>query len=110
MVGLGGNEQSSPDENISQFFGDAAIDEFLSADSNRLSAEQADAGGKLRDLMRRCADETPSHLEAADVIDDPRWGRIRDAAGAFLLSMSARRKNQLAPVDQTRDDIGLPAR
>lgn len=78
-----GPEQSSPDEEFCMFFDDAAIDDFLSRDDTGLTEEQARAGKHLVSLMTDLADETPEHIEPADMIDDPRWQEIRAAASRF---------------------------
>lgn len=79
-----GPEESSPDEEFCMFFGDAAIEEFLDRDDVGLSASQLAAGRHLLKLMRELSDQTPDHIEPADLIDDPRWRRVRQAAARFL--------------------------
>jgi hypothetical protein len=78
-----GPEESSPDEDFCQFFGDAAIEEFLERRDTGLSKKQIEAGRHLLKLMRALADETPDHIEPANLIDDPRWQKIREVAARF---------------------------
>jgi hypothetical protein len=78
-----GPEESSPDEEFCMFFGDAAIEEFLDRHDVGLDAKQIEAGRHLLKLMRGLSDETPDHIEPADLIDDPRWQNIRKAAARF---------------------------
>jgi hypothetical protein len=88
-----GPEISSPDEMFNQFFGDAAVAEFLDRNDNGLNNLQRQAGIRLTRLMRELSDQTPGHIEANQLIDDPRWQAIRTAAAKFLaLIQSTERK------------------
>jgi hypothetical protein len=81
-----GPEESSPDEDICQFFGDAAIEEFLDRDDTGLNAAQIDAGRRLVAMMRELSDKTDratGHIKPSELIDDPRWQEIRRAAADF---------------------------
>jgi hypothetical protein len=78
-----GPEESSPDEDICQFFGDAAIEDFLDRNDTGLNEQQLDAGRHLVKLMSELADQTPDHIKPSDLIDDPRWQKIREAAARF---------------------------
>jgi hypothetical protein len=78
-----GPEESTPDEDICQLFGDAAIEEFLDRTDTGLNQAQLEAGRHLLELMRQLSDQTPSHIEPDDLIDDPRWREIREAATHF---------------------------
>ena len=64
-------------------FGDAAIEEFLDRTDTGLNQAQLEAGRHLLELMRQLSDQTPSHIEPDDLIDDPRWREIREAATHF---------------------------
>lgn len=85
-----GPEQGSPDEEFNQFFGDAAIEEFLARGDTGLRNEQLKAGQHLLELMKKLSVETPQHIEPEDLIDDPRWHEIREAAAQFLTRLSER--------------------
>jgi hypothetical protein len=78
-----GPEESTPDEDICQFFGDAAVAEFLDRTDTGLDQEQREAGRRLLELMRRLSDRAPGHIAPDDLIDDPRWREIRTAAKRF---------------------------
>ena len=78
-----GPEESSPDEEFCMFFGDAAIEEFLEREDTGLTANQLEAGHHLVTLMRKLSDGTPDHIKPADLIDDPRWQKVRQAAARF---------------------------
>ena len=79
-----GPEQSSPGETVNQFFSNAAFQDFLARHDNGLSREQTNAGRQLYDLMERFISNTPVHLKPEQVIDEPRWGEIRQVAKRFL--------------------------
>jgi hypothetical protein len=84
-----GPEQSSPDEDFSQFFGDAAIEDFLKRTDNGLNDLQSEAGRHLVTLMRDLSRQTTEHIEPANLIDDPRWKNIREAAARFSALLAA---------------------
>ena len=83
-----GPEIDSPDETFCAFFGDAAFEEFLQRDDTDWSDTQLEAGRRLLELMQRLSDETPEHIEPADLIDDPRWINIREAAAHLSALLS----------------------
>jgi hypothetical protein len=78
-----GPEVSSPEDDISAFFGDAAIEEFLNRDDTGLNETEIKAGRDLFELMSELADQTPEHIDPHVLIDDPRWQKIREAAARF---------------------------
>ncbi len=78
-----GPEESSPDEEFCQFFDDAAIEEFLDRGDTGMNEQQLKAGRHLTRLMRELSDQTPEHVDPADLIDDPQWQKIREAAARF---------------------------
>jgi hypothetical protein len=78
-----GPEEDSPDEMFNQFFGDAAIEEFLARSDMELNDSQKVSGNNLVKLMRTLSEQTPQHIAPADLIDDPRWKKIREAAAQF---------------------------
>jgi hypothetical protein len=84
-----GPEISSPDEEFNALLGDAAIEEFLKRDDTGLNDLQLEAGRHLAGLMRNLANQTPDHIEPADLIDDPRWKKIREAAARFSVLLAA---------------------
>lgn len=52
-----GREESSPDEDFNQFFGDAAIEEFLARKDNELNPQQLEAGRRLLEPACRRAEQ-----------------------------------------------------
>jgi len=78
-----GPEESSPDEMTNQFFGDAAIEEFLRRRDTRLNDLQIKSGKHLIILMNEFSKQTPEVIDPSKAIDDPRWRQIREAAGRF---------------------------
>jgi hypothetical protein len=82
-----GPEQNSPEEMFNQFFGDAAIPEFLRREDTGLNERQMELGSQLVGLMEKLSTDTPDHIEPDDLIDDPRFRRVREAASVFLDSL-----------------------
>jgi hypothetical protein len=78
-----GPEETSPEEHICQFFGDAAIEDFLVRDDTGLSEQQLEAGRYLLHLMEELSSQTSVHIDPSDLIDDSRWKEIRRAATRF---------------------------
>lgn len=85
-----GPEMSSPDEHFCQFFGDAAIEEFLDRSDTGLNERQIESGRHIVKLMRELSDQTPDHIKPSDLIDDPRWRQIREAAAHFSKLLQTR--------------------
>jgi len=85
-----GPEMSSPDEHVCQFLGDAAIEDFLDRNDAGLSEPQIKAGRHLIKLMRDLLKETSGRLDRSELIDDPRWRNIREAAASFYKLLQAR--------------------
>src|SRR5260370_34495931 len=76
-----GPEVSSPDDDFCAFFGDIAIEDFLDRDDAGLDKKQREAGRRLVSLMRDLSARTPQHIDPSELIDDPRWRQVREAAG-----------------------------
>jgi hypothetical protein len=89
--GMAHDAVSSPDEMYNQLFGDAQIEQFLAMYKHKLSLEQLKAGETLVRTMNEYADQTPEHLDPSVLIDDPAWQEIRDAAAAFVTSITGGR-------------------
>ncbi|MCO5081986.1 MAG: hypothetical protein M9955_10070 [Rhizobiaceae bacterium] len=87
-----GPEVSSPDEAFNQFFGDAAIEEFLKLPENGLNQQQHDACAALVEMMETLSKYTPQSISSDTLIDDPRWVAIRAQAAQVsrLLSLEQR--------------------
>jgi isocitrate dehydrogenase kinase/phosphatase len=82
-----GPEESSPEETINQFLGDAAIREFLSRKDAGLNELQIESGRHLVDLIEKFLKEMPQgyrFIDPSKLIDDPRWSEVREAATRFL--------------------------
>jgi hypothetical protein len=84
-----GPEISNPDEEFNALLGDAAIEEFLRRDDTGLNDLELEAGRHLAGLMRNLSNQTPEHIEPGDLIDDPRWKTIREAAARFSALLAA---------------------
>jgi hypothetical protein len=86
-----GPEESSPEETINQFLGDAAIREFLGRNDNGLNDRQSESGRHLVNLMEEFLKSTsgnPKFIDPSSLIDDPRWKDIREAATRFSTLLS----------------------
>lgn len=79
-----GPEISSPEEVINQFLGDAAIEGFLARSDTGLSDLQIESGKHLVKSLRELLKQLREPIDAASLIDDPRWKRVRDAATQFV--------------------------
>ncbi len=79
-----GTEETSPDEAVNQFYG-FDMDGLLA--SGRLSEPQKRSLTVLRKKMDAFCAATPEFLKAEDVVDDPRWGELRQLASELLLSV-----------------------
>src|SRR5690242_20210690 len=78
-----GPEVSSPNEMFNQFFGDAAIEDFVKRNDAGLNDLQTQAARYLVTLMRELSRQTPESINPANLIDDRRWEKIRKAAARF---------------------------
>jgi hypothetical protein len=86
-----GPEESSPEETINQFFGDAAIREFLERKDSGLTDVQISAGWNLVSLMETLLKDLPKRgkfIDPSKLIDDPRWISIREVAAQFFAMLS----------------------
>jgi hypothetical protein len=88
--GKGHDEVSSPDEMYNQLFNDAQFEQFLAMYKHKLTGEQLVAGETLVRTMKDFANQTAAHLDPFAVIDDPAWQKIRNAARAFVTSITWR--------------------
>jgi hypothetical protein len=86
-----GPEESSPEETINQFLGDAAIREFLGHKDSGLNDQQIESGRNLVQLLEELLKDLPRRSKFIDpsmLIDDPRWKEIRKAATRFSMLLS----------------------
>lgn len=87
-----GPEVSSPDEMFNQFFGDAAIENFLERSDTGLNDKQMETAKHLTKLMRELSKQTPGHIDPSMLIDDPRWRKVRKAAARFAAVLAKNKK------------------
>ena len=93
-----GPEESSPEETINQFLGDAAIREFLSRKDTGLNDLQIESGRYLVSLIEDLLKEMPKgykFIDPSKLVDDPRWRKIRGAAARFLALLSNLERSSL---------------
>lgn len=84
-----GPEIASPGEAVDQFFGDAAIEDFLARSDNGLDEAQTAAGRRLVALMEDLLKETKPEewMDPDYMIANPRWKAIRAAASEFATGL-----------------------
>lgn len=74
--------RDSPNELICTFLDDLVLEKFIL--DPRLSQAEREAVARLLKAVEEYADSTPRVLKPADVIDDPRFEKVRIAASEFL--------------------------
>jgi hypothetical protein len=79
-----------PEELISELFDAYNLDLFLKQFAASFSAEQRDAAIDLRDRLNEFCEATPTNLDAAETLADPRWGLVRQKASAFVMAFDGK--------------------
>jgi hypothetical protein len=74
--------RGSPGDLICTFMDDLVFEEFLL--DPRLPKREREAAARLYKAVEEYADSTPQVLNPSDVIDDPKFERVRIAAREFL--------------------------
>lgn len=82
-------EISSPDELINQLFGDYLFESFIESKEAGLSENQQSAARAFSATLKEFCDQTPQILDPREVIEDPRWMRIRRDAASLLNVLKA---------------------
>jgi hypothetical protein len=82
-----------PEELIDVLWDDCAFEGFLDEFASAFSEEQSRTASALRDGLNRYCDDTPSHLNPAEVLADPRWEAIRQKAAAFVQAFEGKWPN-----------------
>jgi hypothetical protein len=77
-----GPEINSPDELFCTFFDDLQLEQFVALEE--LSPHERTAASRLLQALQAYAERSPRHLEPAQVIDDPHFENVRNAAREFL--------------------------
>jgi hypothetical protein len=83
----GYREISSPGEEINRLFSDLDFEDYLKSPKITLTPTQQKLGLSLVAKVNHFCDTTPTFLNPAEVIDDPRWSGVREAAGAFAIAL-----------------------
>jgi hypothetical protein len=65
---------------------DCVFDGFIEKYASTFSDEQQKTAAQFKDELTHYCAMTPQHLEPADVLADPKWERVRQKAGAFLVA------------------------
>jgi hypothetical protein len=79
-----------PEELINVLFGDCAFERFIDEFASTFSEDQCRTAFALRDGLNRYCDDTPTHLNPAEVLGDPRWEAIRQNAATFVLAFEGK--------------------
>ncbi len=87
--GGGGEWVDSPDEHICKFY-DLLIEDILADAGNKLDEDQVLQLSILNSMMDNLVENTPSSIRPEDLIDDPRWVKIRKQA---VLTLGTLTKN-----------------
>jgi hypothetical protein len=73
-----------PEELINILFDDCAFERFLDEFASTFSEDQRRTAIALRDGLNRYCGDTPTHLNPAQVLTDPRWEAVRQNVAAFV--------------------------
>lgn len=84
----GGDRVSSPDEVYQALMEDCTPDLFFKTYGEGLSKEQLQCWSDLKSRLRSYYDRMPLYPEPAEVLDDPEWDLVRQAAAKFVLAFN----------------------
>lgn len=79
-----GERKSSPDEVFQMLMEDSVPDEFFRKYSGNYSAAQLDTWHEFRTKLYRFYDKMPIKVSPKEVLADPEWDDVRQAAGRFV--------------------------
>ena len=75
---------SSPDEVYQVLMEDCTFHLFLQTHGNRLTEEQLATANELRSMLQDYYNAMPRHPDPSDVLNDPQWESVRQAARRFV--------------------------
>jgi hypothetical protein len=81
-------EVSSPDELINQLLGDFQFEKFVTLNECRLCGHAHDSISEFTNSLIIFCDSTPQFLNPFEIIDNPSWIKIRQAAAVVLRCLS----------------------
>jgi hypothetical protein len=84
-----------PEELINMLIDDCAFERFIDEFASAFSEDQRRTAFAFRDGLNRYCDETPTHLNPAEVLGDPRWEAIRQNAAAFVQAFEGKWPNDV---------------
>lgn len=88
----GGKLVSSPDEVYQGLMEDCTPDLFFERYREILDDAQLQSWCELRSRLMQYYDRMPLHSEPDQVLNDPAWEVVRQAAGSFVLAFTGTRK------------------
>jgi hypothetical protein len=84
----GGNLVSSPDEAFLGLMEDCTSELFFETYGKTLSQEQVQRWNDLKTRLESYYDRVPLYPEPMQVLNDPEWDLVRQAAGKFVQSFN----------------------
>ncbi len=79
-----GPEESSPTEDICQLVDDTDFEKYLDTANAGYTTKQVEAGKQLLIMIQQFPHKVRDKIKPEELINDPRWVKIRDAAKNFL--------------------------
>jgi hypothetical protein len=80
----GGKVVSSPREVYHVLIEDYTFDLFFQTYGGRFAEEQIRSANELRSLLEQYYDKMPKHPDPLQVLNDPEWNAVRQAAQRFV--------------------------
>jgi len=85
-----GNVASSPDEVYQVLMEDCTPDLFFETYGKTVTDGQVQCWNELRSRLERYYDKMPRYSDPAQVLNDPEWERVRQAAARFVQAFNQR--------------------
>jgi hypothetical protein len=82
------DEISSPGELINGLFHDSLFEEFVVSPHFGFTNDQKASAQSFADVLKKFARASPDFPHPEQVIDDPTWGELREAAKTLLLKLA----------------------
>lgn len=79
-----------PEELICMLFDDSNFDLFIEEFADEFTDVQRDKAVQLKRLMDHYCAATPTYLDPAKVLIDPRWESIRESAKGFIAAFQGK--------------------
>jgi hypothetical protein len=83
-----GKVVSSPDEVYQVLIEDCTFDLFFQTYGSRFTEDQMRSANQLRSILQQYYDRMPKHPDPLQVLSDPQWDAVRQAAQKFVQAFS----------------------